>query len=305
MKFPESGFSARTMFHQFHNRSARYTLLALLLAGLGAANTQAAERTGDLAALLDSDDTAAQTRWAQRYEHGEGVTRNFDYAVRLYCHAARAGHRDAGYRLGWMYANGRGVARDEHRAAGWFQLAAANGDEHALRMLKRLPRPAGEAQCMRPNGVLIERPLRSESDPPRAMIVKWVRTLAPRYKLDPALVLAVIRAESNFNPQAKSPKNAQGLMQLIPATAKRFAVSDAWDPLQNIRGGMAYLRWLLDHFDGDEALALAGYNAGENAVRRYKGIPPYPETRSYVKRVSRWRQQPVSLRPAPKTDKPA
>ena len=85
-------------------------------------------------------------------------------------------------------------------------------------------------------------------------------------------------------------------MQLIPDTATRFSVSDVWDPLENIRGGMAYLRWLLDHFQGDESLALAGYNAGENAVHRYKGIPPFPETRSYVKRVSLWRKQAV---PAP------
>ena len=79
-------------------------------------------------------------------------------------------------------------------------------------------------------------------------------------------------------------------MQLIPATAKRFGVADVWDPLDNIKGGMAYLRWLLDHFEGDESLALAGYNAGEGAVRRYNGIPPYAETRAYVKKVIRWRQ---------------
>jgi soluble lytic murein transglycosylase-like protein len=77
-------------------------------------------------------------------------------------------------------------------------------------------------------------------------------------------------------------------MQLIPATAERFDVKDAWDPEQNLRGGMAYLRWLLQRFDGDVWLALAGYNAGEQAVERYKGIPPYPETRDYVDRIAGW-----------------
>jgi soluble lytic murein transglycosylase-like protein len=158
--------------------------------------------------------------------------------------------------------------------------------------------------------MIIERPLHTHPAPPPALIVKWIRKLTPKLQLDPALVLAVIRAESNFNPKAKSAKNTQGLMQLISGTAKRFNVSDVWDPLQNIRGSMAYLRWLLDHFNGDESLALAGYNAGKNAVRRYKGIPLFPETRSYVKRVSLWRKQALprlaeAPRAAGKADKPA
>ena len=97
----------------------------------------------------------------------------------------------------------------------------------------------------------------------------------------------MVEAESNFNPQARSPKDAQGLMQLIPATADRFGVKDVWDPEQNLNGGMAYLRWLLDHFDGDVKLALAGYNAGEGAVEKHGGVPPYQETQSYVARILR------------------
>jgi len=292
--------------HHLAPRSRHAPILSLLalLSGLGCVGAQADARAEALTTLLDGDDASTQIEWALRYEHGEGVAQNFDHAVQLYCRAARAGHRDAGYQLGWMYANGRGVARDDHQAAAWFKLAAGKGDDHAQRMLKRLPDPTSEPQCVRPNGVIVERPLSSEPNPPQALIVRWVRKLAPRYKLDPDLVLAVIRAESNFNPLAKSHKNAQGLMQLIPGTAKRFEVSDVWDPLENIRGGMAYLRWLLDHFEGNEALALAGYNAGENAVHRYKGIPPFPETRSYVKRVSRWRRQPVPPRLVPKADEP-
>jgi len=84
---------------------------------------------------------------------------------------------------------------------------------------------------------------------------------------------------------ALSPKNAQGLMQLIPDTARRFNVRNLTDPAQNIRGGMAYLRWLLAYFEGDLVLALAAYNAGERAVERYRGVPPYAETRQYVRRI--------------------
>jgi soluble lytic murein transglycosylase-like protein len=118
-----------------------------------------------------------------------------------------------------------------------------------------------------------------------AAIVDYVRLAAPEYKLEPALVLAVMSAESNFNIGAVSPKNALGLMQLIPDTARRFGVKDPLDPVQNIRGGMAYLRWLLAYFEGDVRLALAAYNAGEGAVDRYLGVPPYAETRNYVLKI--------------------
>ncbi|MFT5448267.1 MAG: hypothetical protein ACI9DC_003451 [Gammaproteobacteria bacterium] len=276
-------------------RATRALVGLWLMIGAGLGLCHASEQSADLTTLLDTGDALAQVSLGQRYEHGEGVAQNYDHAVRLYCRAAHSGHRDASYQLGWMYANGRGVARDDAQAAAWFKAAADKGDEFAEKMLSRLPPAGKEPQCIRPNGTIVERPIRSEPNPSPALIVRWVHKLAPKYRLDPALVLAVIRAESNFNPKARSPKNAQGLMQLIPGTAKRFAVDDVWDPLQNIRGGMAYLRWLLDHFAGDEALALAGYNAGENAVRRYNGIPPYPETRSYVKRVSRWRRLPAAI----------
>jgi len=116
-------------------------------------------------------------------------------------------------------------------------------------------------------------------------IVRFVRLVAPEYRLEPHLVLAVIAAESNFDPLAESPRKAQGLMQLIPGTAARFGVRNALDPAQNIRGGMAYLRWLLAYFEGDVQLALAAYNAGEGAVERYRGVPPYAETRAYVRRI--------------------
>jgi len=108
---------------------------------------------------------------------------------------------------------------------------------------------------------------------------------ATDYGVDPVLVRAVIQVESGFNPRCVSRKNARGLMQLIPETAKRYGVADVFDPEQNIRGGVRYLSDLLAMFSNDLPRALAAYNAGENAVIRYGGIPPYEETSTYVKRA--------------------
>ena len=104
-------------------------------------------------------------------------------------------------------------------------------------------------------------------------------------RVSPALVLAVISVESSGNAVAVSPAGAQGLMQLIPATAERFGVSDSTNATQNIKGGVAYLDWLMKEFDDDVLMALAGYNAGENAVKTNNGVPPYEETRAYVPKV--------------------
>ncbi|MCS7235347.1 MAG: lytic transglycosylase domain-containing protein [Armatimonadota bacterium] len=115
-----------------------------------------------------------------------------------------------------------------------------------------------------------------------------VERVARRYGLDPALVDAVVRAESGYDPHATSPAGAMGLMQLMPATARALGVVDPYDPVQNVEGGVRYLRGLLDRF-GDVTLALAAYNAGPGAVARYGGVPPYRETRAYVDRVlSTW-----------------
>jgi len=224
---------------------------------------------------------------ALSYEHGEGVAKDPARAARLYCEAALLGDAEAQFNLGWMYANGRGVDRDDARAAYFFALAAKQGHAQSQKMLRFVGEPAAKVpECMRPalladdgRDMLVARGEAQEA------VFGLVRQLAPQYGVSPRLALAVIRAESNFNPQALSNKNAQGLMQLIPDTSARFNVKQPFDPEQNLRGGLAYLRWLLAYFEGDVSLVAAAYNAGEGAVNRYRGVPPYAETRGYVKRI--------------------
>ncbi len=103
--------------------------------------------------------------------------------------------------------------------------------------------------------------------------------------VDPRFIHAVIKQESRYNPKAVSGAGAEGLMQMMPATAKRFGLKDPFDPKANVEAGTKYLKWLLERFDGDVSLALAGYNAGEGAVDKYKGVPPYGETQNYVKKI--------------------
>jgi len=112
-----------------------------------------------------------------------------------------------------------------------------------------------------------------------------IRDAAERHGLPEELVTAVIRVESGFNPRAVSRKGARGLMQLMPATASQLGVRDAFDPAENIDGGVRHLRGLIERFDNNLPLALAAYNAGERAVLQYRGIPPYPETQQYVTRI--------------------
>lgn len=110
----------------------------------------------------------------------------------------------------------------------------------------------------------------------------YIREAARLYRIPEALIRAVIKVESNFDPRAVSPANARGLMQMIPATAERMMVNDIFDPRQNILGGTRYLRILANTFNGNLQLTIAAYNAGERAVARYGGIPPYEETQRYV-----------------------
>jgi soluble lytic murein transglycosylase-like protein len=291
------------------------TRLGLTLAPVGLICAAAAP-----AAAGNSIDARQLLEQGKRFEHGVGAPQRLDRALELYCKAADLGLDEARFHLGWLYASGRLGAVDEVMAAAWLQAAHAAGypqAEQQLRRLDALGRPLAEPpRCLLPD-MLVERRLpprpASQEDadaqqfagaPPagfqvrelaRSDIIALVHRLAPGFRLDPELVLAVIQTESNFDPTAHSPKDARGLMQLIPETAQRFGVQDVWDPVQNMRGGMAYLRWLLDHFDGDRELALAAYNAGEGAVHRHGGIPPYAETQAYVKRISAQLEEPPVL----------
>jgi len=230
---------------------------------------------------------------ALAYEHGEVVLKDQRKASLLYCEAARAGDAEALFSLGWMYANGRGVARSDAMAAVLFARAAAAGHVYARQMQQYVGEEQGAVpDCMRP----------PEPDPPVALmddgpdpfvdlptekrkIAELVVKMAPQYAIEPRLALAVIATESNFRPDARSVKDARGVMQLVSETATRFKVTNRLNVSDNVRGGLSYLRWLLAYYEGQVTLAVAAYNAGEAAVDRYKGVPPYAETRDYVRRV--------------------
>ena len=114
---------------------------------------------------------------------------------------------------------------------------------------------------------------------------QWIRAACRKYSLDPALVMAVIHAESQFDPMAVSPKGAVGLMQLSPVVTRELGINDPFNPQLNIDGGVRYLKGLLVTFDGDKELALAAYNAGPTQVYRYNGVPPFKDTQKYLKQV--------------------
>ena len=250
-------------------------------------------------ARADPPTTDEQLARALAYEHGEGLPKDQRVAAAIYCDAARAGSDEAAYRLGWMYANGRGVVHDDATAAALFRLAAEHGHAYARSMLDRM----GDAHaflpdCLRPPELValaeVDDPAElgdlgpdpfEDLPPGKRKIAELVNRVAPRYGIEPRLALAVIAVESNFDAMARSPRDARGLMQLIPQTAARFNVRDPFDILDNLRGGIAYLRWLLAYYRGQVRLAAAAYNSGDGAVDYYRGVPPYAETREYVRRV--------------------
>lgn len=231
-------------------------------------------------------------------------------AAARYCSAARLGSAEAQYRLGRLYLQS---TREAEQAQGLTLLAGAaqRGHEKAQALLQGQP-PASDAwpECLltgQAPQLALPPPVPAEPEAvPHEVVERYVlslpheqrrhaqliQRLAPRFEVDARLALAIARAESNFNPAALSPKNAMGLMQLIPDTATRFGVRNAFDPEQNVRGGLAYLRWLLQRFQGDVALASAAYNAGEGAVDRHGGVPPYAETQQYVQRILHFYRAP-------------
>ena len=248
---------------------------------------------------LEAPRVRAMLEQATAAELGRGQSRSRVRAAMLYCEAAAQGSGEAQYRLAQMYYQGRGLPQDADIAATLFAMAAANGHQAALAALELTgERPEKEPLCLiDPDSawknvaqeLLVDIEAYVDALPlARRRVADIIRRLAPRFAVDTRLALAVASVESNFNAQARSPKNAMGVMQLIPETAARFGVNNAMDPEQNIRGGLAYLRWLLRRFHGDSRLAVAAYNSGEGTVDRYGGVPPYPETRSYVRRIMQY-----------------
>ncbi len=216
-----------------------------------------------------------------------GLT-SYEQAYTHFCAQAGEGRNpDAQFAMGWLYSAGKGVEVNHDIAARFFSLAAIQGHREAREWLDKEPGNAELAKlppCMHAHENSAAQVLYRKRGP----VYQLVKKHAPKYGVDVDLAMAVIAVESGFNPKATSRKKAQGLMQLLPDTQARFHVKDAYDPEQNIKGGLSYLRWLISFFKGDVELVAAAYNAGENAVQRHKGIPPYPETRDYVKRIAHY-----------------
>ncbi|WP_429055148.1 lytic transglycosylase domain-containing protein [Aeromonas jandaei] len=223
---------------------------------------------------------------------------NLQKAIALYCVAASTGNPEGYFRIGRLLATGPASVRSAKMANSYLAMAMRLGNQQASRYYN--PRvgnaPMGD-QCgvgMRGGQVsyfaLPSTPFNVEAylarqSPGKQKLATMLRHAAKRHQVDVRLVLAIAIAESNLESRAVSAKNAQGVMQLIPETQQRFGVTQPFDPAQNIKGGVSYLKWLDRRFDGDWVLISAAYNAGEKAVERYGGIPPYDETREYVKRV--------------------
>ncbi|WP_207486096.1 lytic transglycosylase domain-containing protein [Arenibaculum pallidiluteum] len=229
-----------------------------------------------MAAVLLCAGSADAESLARRLERGSNGTYDPRRAAALYCVGAQAGDADAAFALGRLYLAGRGVPRNAAMGAAWLRQAARMGRRDAVKLIPTL----GVARLPSPGCPGVRRGIPG-GEPP-AELAALARRQAERKGIDPALVLAMMRIESGFRVRAVSPKGAMGLMQLMPATAERFGVEDAYDAEQNLRGGVAYLRFLLDRYEGDVTLAAAAYNAGEGAVDNYGGVPPYAETQAYV-----------------------
>lgn len=275
------------------------TAAAIVLGtGMGAASAQGADEPPAW-----DDEPPVLSRWIEEGYNAERQHLPLRAAQR-YCAAARYGSLEAQYRLGRLLLPGRNAAPEAAKATAiattLLAVAAQRGHEKARVLLadripgNQLPEclisgedPSMEllesAQAVVPYEVvaLYVSGLPKE----KRRLAEMVQRLAPRFAVDPRLALAIVRSESNFEAMALSPRNAQGLMQLIPETAERFGVRNVWSPEQNARGGLAYLRWLLERYGGDVALTSAAYNAGENAVAKHGGVPPYAETREYVRRI--------------------
>ncbi|WP_373974765.1 transglycosylase SLT domain-containing protein [Chitinibacter sp. SCUT-21] len=223
-------------------------------------------------------------------------------AAVYYCEQARQGNTEAQYRLGVLYAFGLGVPESRTMAASLFSIAAEQGHSQAQDMLDtirishhQLPNCVINASLpdhAPPGAGSITRISFSVDQKKTARIIAQI---ARWYGVDPNFALSIAMVESRLQTYAVSPKAAMGVMQLIPDTASRFNVQDAFNVSQNVKGGVRYLRLLLDRYQGRIDLVSAAYNAGEGAVDKYRGIPPYRETQQYVSKIQKLYPAPIHL----------
>lgn len=233
----------------------------------------------------------------RRAELGQGMPANPTLAALLYCDAGSMGSAEGHFLLGRLLARGPVYLRNLPQANAYLALAARLGHHAAIDELDEL----GERDEKNASATLDEECGGFAAAPPRQSfdldsylatfplskrhIAASIRRLAPRYGIDVRIALAVALVESNLDSQAVSAKNAQGVMQLIPATQERFGVRHPFDPEANVKGGLAYLKWLNARFKGNWTYIIAAYNAGEGRIDDYGGVPPWRETRQYVRRV--------------------
>lgn len=248
--------------------------------------------------LAEAPRVVAALEQGRAAETGKGVGKNLILAVRLYCDAAAMGSPEGFSRIGRVLATAPGNLRNPGMANAYLAMAASLGSDEALKYYD--PRhgnadidgdcPASAslgATDVAESGFDVDAYL-STQPAAKQRIAGLIRKVAPKYDIDARFALAIAMAESNLDQTAVSPRNAQGVMQLIPATQERFGVTRPFDAEQNIKGALAYIRWLGKHFAGDWRLVAAAYNAGEGVVDRHNGIPPYAETQQYVRRVMRF-----------------
>jgi hypothetical protein len=212
-------------------------------------------------------------------------------ALALYCEAGELGSAEGFFRVGRILRKSASIWSNPTLGNAYLALAVRLGHREAQELHDPalanafLPEICGDFDNIMASGHFDLDGYVAALSPARQKIAALIRRHAPRYAVDSRFGLAVAMAESNLNPLAVSPKNAQGVMQLIPDTQERFGVKKPFDAESSIRGGLTYLKWLSARFGGDLALVAAAYNSGEGTVDRYQGIPPYPETRHYVRRV--------------------
>jgi hypothetical protein len=258
-------------------------VLFFLTAGLGSAQ---ANEFGDLPPRA-----VAALQQGQAAEQGSGIRKNFPLAVSLYCDAAQMGSPEGFFRVGRILAKGPAFLRKPDLANAYLALAIRLGHQEAARYYdEKVKNALMSDECgdfmvgLTLPGFDLDAYLAAQPLAKRK-IAELIRRHAPRYNVDVRVALSVALAESNLDSAAVSPKNAQGVMQLIPITQQRFGVKQPFDAENNVHGGLSYLKWLKGRFGDDWSLVAAAYNSGEGAVTRYKGIPPYTETRRYVQRV--------------------